>query len=248
MKALSLAAALAIALAAGAPRGTQAQTGPAHSGQADVALVLAVDVSGSVDEGRFKLQREGIAAALESDEFAAALSGGGNQTIEIAVVEWAEEQSVVVPWTIVRNREDVLAVTDRLRRAERSWLHVRTDANGGIAAADHLFTSKPLPAMRQVIDVSGDGRQNSGEMAAAVARDDAVARGAIINGLPITSGAEADVDSWYRDNIIGGPGAFLIVADGYDAFADAFRKKLTLEVAGLAPDATAATGRKLAHS
>ncbi len=184
MKALSLAAALAIALAAGAPRGTQAQTGPAHSGQADVALVLAVDVSGSVDEGRFKLQREGIAAALESDEFAAALAGGGNQTIEIAVVEWAEEQSVVVPWTIVRNREDVLAVTDRLRRAERSWLHVRTDANGGIAAADHLFTSKPLPAMRQVIDVSGDGRQNSGEMAAAVARDDAVARGAIINGLP----------------------------------------------------------------
>ncbi len=234
---LAVAAALALA---GALRGAQAQTA-----QADVALVLAVDVSGSVDEGRFKLQREGIAAALESDEFAAALSGGGNQTIEIAVVEWAEEQSVVVPWTIVRSRGDILAVTDRLRRAERSWLHVRTDANGGIAAADQLFTSQPLPAMRQVIDVSGDGRQNSGEMAAAVARDDAVAHGAIVNGLPITSGAEPDVDGWYRDNIIGGPGAFLIVADGFDAFADAFRKKLTLEVAGLAPDAA---GRKLARS
>src|SRR5260221_185501 len=143
--------------------------------------------------------------------------------------------------TIVRSRGDILAVTDSLRRAERSWLHVKTDPSGGIVAADQLFTSKPLPAMRQVIDVSGDGRQNSGEMAAAVARDDAVAHGAIINGLPITSGAEADVDTWYRDNVIGGPGAFLIVADGYDAFADAFRKKLTLEVAGLAPGAPPAT-------
>ncbi len=243
MRPFWLAAALAVALA-GVLRGAQAQ--PA---EADVALVLAVDVSGSVDESRFKLQREGIAAALESDEFAAALSGGGNQTIELAVVEWAEEQSVVVPWTIVRSRGDILAVTDSLRRAERSWLHVKTDPNGGIVAADQLFTSKPLPAMRQVIDVSGDGRQNSGEMAAAVARDDAVAHGAIINGLPITSGAEADVDAWYRDNVIGGPGAFLIVADGYDAFADAFRKKLALEVAGLAPGTVAAAtpGRPFAH-
>ncbi len=235
MRPLWLAATLVVALA-GALRGAQAETA-----EADVALVLAVDVSGSVDDRRFKLQREGIAAALESDDFAAVLSGGGNQTIEIAVVEWAEEQSVVVPWTIIRGREDLLAVTDRLRHAARSWLHVRTDPNGGIAAADRLFASKPLPAIRQVIDVSGDGRQNSGDMATAASRDEAVARGTIINGLPITSGAEPDVDTWYRDNVIGGPGAFLIVADGYDAFADAFRKKLTLEVAGLAPGAPPAT-------
>jgi hypothetical protein len=224
-----LAAALAIVVA-GALRGAQAQTE-----EADVALVLAVDVSGSVDDRRFMLQREGIATALESDDFAAALSGGGNQTIEIAVVEWAEEQSVVVPWTIVRSHEDLLAVTHRLRHAGRSWLHVKTDPNGGIEAADRLFASKPLPAMRQVIDVSGDGQQNSGEVATAAGRDDAVAHGIIINGLPITSGAEPNVDAWYRDNVIGGPGAFLVVADGYDAFADAFRKKLTLEIAGLVP-------------
>src|SRR6266481_1351717 len=120
---------------AGALRGAQAQTA-----EADVALVLAVDVSGSVDDHRFKLQREGIAAALESADFAASLAGGGNQTIEIAVVEWAEEQSVVVPWTIIRGRQDLAGVADRLRQAGRSWLHVKTDPSGGIAAAAHLFT------------------------------------------------------------------------------------------------------------
>src|SRR5260370_9885032 len=144
MRPFWLAAALAVALA-GVLRGAQAQ--PA---EADVALVLAVDVSGSVDESRFKLQREGIAAALESDEFAAALSGGGNQTIELAVVEWAEEQSVVVPWTIVRSREDIRVVTNSLRPSERSWLHGTTHPNGGIGAADPLFASMPLPPMRQV--------------------------------------------------------------------------------------------------
>jgi len=242
MRPFWLAAGLVVALA-GTLRGAQAETA-----EADVALVLAVDVSGSVDDRRFKLQREGIAAALESDDFVAVLAGGGNQTIEIAVVEWAEEQSVVVPWTIIRGRADLLAVTHRLRHAARSWLPVRTDPNGGIAAADRLFASQPLPAMRRIIDVSGDGRQNSGEMATARGRDDAIAHGTIINGLPITSGIEPDVDAWYRDNVIGGPGAFLIVADGYDAFADAFRKKLTLEVAGLAPGVAPAPRRPLAPS
>ena len=83
-----------------------------------------------------------------------------------------------------------------------------------------------MPSVRQVIDVSGDGRQNAGEMPTSVSRDDAVARGTIINGLPITSGIEPDVDAWYRDNVIGGPGSFLIVADGFDAFADAFRRPM----------------------
>jgi hypothetical protein len=88
--------------------------------EANVALVLAVDVSGSVDDDRFKLQREGIAAAPESDDFVAVLAGGYNQTIEIAVVEWAEEQIVVVPWTIIRWREDLLTIAHRLRHGARS--------------------------------------------------------------------------------------------------------------------------------
>src|SRR5260221_13090428 len=159
MRPLWLAATLVVALA-GALRGAQAQTA-----EADVALVLAVDVSGSVDDRRFKLQREGIAAALESDDFAAVLSGGGNQTIEIAVVEWAEDQSVVVPWTIIRGREDLLAVTDRLRHAARSGEHVKTVPNAATAPPDRLFAPKRLPAIRQGIHVSGARRQNIDDIA-----------------------------------------------------------------------------------
>jgi uncharacterized protein DUF1194 len=229
MTRLWLAGALAV-VAAGAPRGVAAE-----AVEADVALVLAIDVSGSVNDDRFALQRNGVAAALESDDFAAVLSGGAHQTIEIAVVEWAEEQNVVLPWTILHSREDLASLAGRLRRAGRSWVHTKTDPGGGIAAANLLFSSRPLPADRQVIDVSGDGRQNTGEIATAEARDAAVARGVTVNGLPITLGEEPHIDEWYRANVVGGPGAFLVVADGYEDFAAAFRQKLTLEVAGLAP-------------
>jgi hypothetical protein len=224
-----IAAALAVALAA-VPLGAFAA-----SDRADVALVLAIDVSGSVDDHRFKLQREGIAAALESEELAAAVSSGLNQTIEIAVVEWAEEQHLVVPWTILRGRGDLDALAARLRRESRSWVHTKTDPGGGIAAAEQLFAQQPVASLRQIIDVSGDGRQNTGEVATADARDAAVSHGVTVNGLPIASGDEPRIEDWYRANVIGGEGAFLVVADSYDAFATAFRQKLTLEVAGLAP-------------
>jgi hypothetical protein len=225
---LLVAAVLAAALFA-APRSAVAQ--------ADVALVLAVDVSGSVSEERFKLQREGIAQALDSDAIAAAISSGNHRAIEIAVVEWAEEQSVVVPWTVVRGRGELAALAQRLRSVPRSWVHMRTDPSGGIAAADALFPKAPLEPERRVIDVSGDGEQNAGEIATTEARDAAVARGITINGLPITSGDDPHVDDWYGANVVGGPGHFMVVADGFDAFSDAFRRKLTIEIAGSAPAA-----------
>jgi hypothetical protein len=200
--------------------------------QADLALVLAVDVSGSVSDERFKLQREGIANALDSDVLAAAISGGVHQAVEIAVVEWAEEQAVVLPWTVARCREDLAEIAEQLRRAPRSWVHTMTNPAGGIAAADALFASVPLAADRKVIDVSGDGRQNTGEASTAAMRDAAIAHSITINGLPITSGSEPDVDGWYRGNVIGGEGAFLIVADGFEAFATAFQQKIAREVAG----------------
>lgn len=228
MSRLGLGVALAAALMGVSGRAS------AEGAQADVALVLAVDVSGSVDDDRFNLQREGIAAALDSDDFAQLLSGGAHQTIEIAVVEWAEEQRVTLPWMVIRGRADLAALANRLRHADRSWVHVMTDPGGGIAAADLLFAAEPLPAARKVIDVSGDGRQNVGEIAAAEARDRAVAHDVTVNGLPITSGDDRHVDDWYRANVIGGPGAFLLVADGYAAFAAAFKQKLALEVAGKA--------------
>lgn len=227
MRTLCFAAALAAA----------ALLGGLHSAaaQADLALVLAVDVSGSVSDDRFKLQRDGIADALDSDDFAAVVSGGNYRTIEIAVVEWAEEQKVVLPWMVVRGRQDLADAAGRLRRANRSWVHTMTDPGGGIATADRLFKSAPLPADRKVIDVSGDGAQNTGEIPTAEARDAAVAHNITINGLPITSGDDPHIDQWYRANVVGGAGAFLVVADGFDAFAEAFRHKLTLEVAGLMP-------------
>jgi hypothetical protein len=206
---------------------------PSAAAQADVALVLAVDVSGSVTDERFKLQREGIARALESNTFAAAVMDGVHQTIEIAVVEWAEEQEAVVPWTVIRRREDLAQVASALRRAERSWVHTMTDPAGGIIAATMLFGSAPLPADRRVIDVSGDGAQNTGKIKAAEARDRAIAGDITINGLPITSGDEPNVDEWYRVNIVGGQDAFLVVANGFDAFAEAFQQKLVREVAAL---------------
>ncbi len=224
MRTSIFAAALAVASVAGLHHA---------AAQADLALVLAVDVSGSVSDDRFKLQREGIAQALDSDDFAAVVSAGNHQAIEIAVVEWAEEQAVIVPWTVVRRRQDLAEVALRLRTAQRSWVHTRTDPGGGIAVADDLFKRAPLRPDRKVIDVSGDGEQNTGEVPTAEARDGAVARDVTINGLPITSGDEPHVDDWYRANVVGGPGSFMVVADGFDAFADAFRRKLTIEVAGL---------------
>jgi hypothetical protein len=235
MRRLWFAAALAVALAT--PPGTSA-----GSDQADVALVLAIDVSGSVDDNRFRLQREGVAAALDSEEVAAALLSGVNQTIEIAVVEWAEEQRLLVPWTVLRSPGELKALATRLRTASRSWVHTMTDPGGGIAAADRLFAGEPLAGLRQVIDVSGDGRQNTGEVATADARDAAVSHGLTVNGLPIVSGDEPGIADWYQANVVGGPGAFLVAAGGYDSFAAAFRQKLTLEIAGLAP------GRTLAHT
>ncbi|MGO8915863.1 MAG: DUF1194 domain-containing protein [Stellaceae bacterium] len=226
MRRLGLAAALAAVALLGGARCAAAQ--------ADLALVLAVDVSGSVSDERYTLQREGIAGALDSDALAAALAGGVHQTVEIAVVEWAEEQQVVLPWTLVHRREDLAEIAQRLRRAQRSWVHTKTDPGGGIAAADALFAAAPLPPDRKVIDVSGDGRQNTGEIATAEMRDTAVAHGVTINGLPITSGGEPQVDDWYRSNVVGGDGAFLVVADGFEAFATAFQQKIAREVAGRA--------------
>jgi Protein of unknown function (DUF1194) len=207
----------------------------AASAGSDVALVLAVDASGSVDDNRFRLQREGIAAALDSDELAAVIAMGANQTIEVAVIEWAEEQHVVVPWTVLRRQDELTALASRVRAANRSWVHTKTDPGGGIAAADHLLSAEPLAPDRHVIDVSGDGRQNTGELPTTEARDVAVSHAVTVNGLPITSGNEPELDDWYRINVIGGPGSFPIVANGYEAFAAAFRQKLMLEIAGLPP-------------
>jgi hypothetical protein len=201
--------------------------------QADLALVMAVDVSSSIDDQRFTLQREGLAAGLES--VLGAVGPGRRQTLELAIVEWSEEQNVLVDWTIIRTRADLDVVVHALRTAVRPTVGWKTNVGGGIAKAIALFESAPLAADRKVIDVSGDGQQNDGNLPAQRARDEAVANEITINGLPITSGDEPDVDRWYQDHVIGGNGAFIVVANGHDDFSNAMRRKLALEVAGLTP-------------
>jgi uncharacterized protein DUF1194 len=203
--------------------------------QADLALVLAVDVSSSVDETRFKLQREGIAEGLLSRSVLEAVAGGRCQTIELAIVEWSEGQTVLVDWKTIRTHADLDAVAQALRSQARPGVGWKTDIGGAIAKAVALFDSAPLPADRKIIDLSGDGQQNHGKIPAERARDAAVGKEITINGLPITSGDEPNVDRWYKDHVVGGTGAFVLVANGHDNFADAMRMKLALEIAGLSP-------------
>jgi Protein of unknown function (DUF1194) len=207
---------------------------PAAAAQADLALVIAVEVSSSVNDERFHLQ---------SPDVLAAVTAGPHRTIEIAIVEWSEQQTVLVDWTVIHGASDLRAVAETLRDRARPQVGWRTDVAGGIGKAIALFDSAPLVAERNVIDVSGDGEQNSGKIAAAAARDDAVAREITINGLPITSGAEPHVDHWYKDHVVGGAGAFMVVANGHDQFSDAMRMKLATEVAGGMPPVSFAEAR-----
>jgi len=151
------------------------------------------------------------------------------------VVDWAEEQAVILPWTTVRGGGDLAAVARRLRKADRAGVHTQTDPAGGIARAAALFDGAPLVSGRKVIDVSRDGGQNAGEVPASVVRDSAIAQDVTSNGLPATSSEDPHVGDWYRANVVGGVGSFVVIADGFDALAEAFQRKLLRQVAGPRP-------------
>jgi hypothetical protein len=202
---------------------------------ADVALVMAVDVSSSVNSARFALQREGIAEGLETKAVLDAIVGGPSQKIELAIVEWSEQQQVLLGWKIIRGPADLDEVVRILRTEPRPRVGWKTDVGGGISKALSLFDSAPLAPARKIIDVSGDGAQNQGNFSADQARNAALARGVTVNGLPITSGDEPGVDRWYKAHVVGGDGAFMIVANGHEGFADAIRQKLAQEIAGRVP-------------
>ena len=162
------------------------------------------------------------------------------ETIEIAIVEWSSRNTTIVPWTTLASGADIATVAAMLRTAPRSDNSL-TNVGLGISAALDLIDVLPIPADRLIIDVSGDGTQNTGDLPAAKARDLAVSRGIVVNGLPITEGGDADLEPWYEKNVIGGDQAFLIKANGFDDFARAIRQKLTLEIAsGLSPIGVAA--------
>lgn len=235
-------AALAWQGAAGRAAPQLAQGKATTQTEVDVELVLAVDVSYSMDIEELAIQREGYAQAVTSKEFLQALKTGPNGRIAVTYFEWAaaNDQRVVLPWRIIDGPESADAVAadilkTSIRRASR------TSISGAIQFSMALFEDNPFRGLRRVIDISGDGPNNNGLMVTA-ARDTALAKGIIINGLPIMvkqpSYATMDIenlDYYYEDCVIGGPGSFVVAIKEREKFKEAIRTKLVLEVAGLQP-------------
>jgi hypothetical protein len=209
----------------------------------DVELVLAVDVSYSMDMDELAVQREGYAQALVSKEFLQALKSLPNGKISITYFEWAasSDQKIIIPWRVIDGPETADAVADEIlktpiRRASR------TSISGAIYFAMPLFEANPYRGLRRVIDISGDGPNNNGAPVLG-ARETALAKGITINGLPIMvkepSYSTMDIDNldwYYEDCVIGGPGSFVVPIKDKDKFREAIRTKLLLEVAGRTPE------------
>ena len=219
----------------------QAAAGPGDAGGVDLALVLAVDVSRSIDEEEAQLQREGYQNAMRDRRVVAAIGGGMLGAIAVAYVEWAGigYQRTVLPWTRIAGEADAAAWSATLAATSQeslSW----TSISGALRYGGRALERCPFEATRRVIDVSGDGVNNSGPPPEG-ARDQLVADGVTINGLPIVNDRPnfgviggAGLEAFYRESVIGGPGAFLIVAEDFTAFGDAVRRKMVQEIAGLA--------------
>ncbi|HKK31014.1 MAG TPA: DUF1194 domain-containing protein [Alphaproteobacteria bacterium] len=208
----------------------------------DIELVLAVDVSRSMSPGELEIQRRGYAEALTSDEVLRAIMGGIYGQVALTYVEWAgtSSQRPIVAWTLIRNREDAVKVADRLTAVFDQSLR-RTSISGAIDFAAGLFDDNGFRGLRRVIDISGDGPNNQGRTVT-LARDEAVARGIIINGLPLMTrdgmGIQwhlEDLDVYYQECVIGGPGAFVVPVLEWRHFPAAVRRKLVLELAGHSP-------------
>jgi hypothetical protein len=204
--------------------------GAASAEAAAVALVLAIDVSESVSTERYTLQHEGIARAFESRQLIEAIVAqqGG---IEALVLEWSDPEkiAVTVGWTRIANERGAAAFAQAVRATQRTS-HGLTAIGSAMLAAAAAFDHMPEPAGHRVIDVSGDGMANFG-VAPVTARDALVKAGITINGLAILS-EEPWLDDYYRQNVIGGPSAFCLVAKDYDSFAEAILRKMVQEVAG----------------
>ncbi|MGE0419420.1 MAG: DUF1194 domain-containing protein [Acetobacteraceae bacterium] len=209
----------------------------------DVALVLVTDVSRSITDDEFKLEKEGYAAALTSEKVIAAIRGGALGAIAVAYVEFAASFEVtnVVDWTIIRDRATAEAFAARLHQAPRSHFG-RTAIGAGIDRGVQLLAESGVNATRRVIDVCGDGTSNSGR-GVNEARDEAVAQGIVINGLAIINEnpvpwAQAHVQppgglpNYYRENVTGGPGSFVLEVRDFAKFGEAMTRKLVLEIAG----------------
>ena len=217
----------------------------------DLLLVLAADVSRSVTEPKFKLQREGAAAAITHPDVVKAITSGPHRRIAVCFLEWATVgmQNIVVDWTVIGDSGSARSFGDRLVEAPRSFLG-STSISGAIDFSVAQLERAPFQSERRVIDISGDGNNNSGR-SVTDARDDALAKGITINALVIlTPIAESfrpehtnppgGLEKYFQDHVIGGPGAFTVVAESHESFGRALTKKLIQEIAGLSQHQLAA--------
>jgi hypothetical protein len=220
-----------------------APTQPARAAEnVDLLLVLSSDVSRSVDHPKFLLQREGYAAAISDPLVLDAIKSGPHQRIAVCFVEWSGfgAQKLVIDWTMIDSPGAARKFGDQLLELPRAFAD-RTSISGGIEFATAQLERAPFEGSRRTIDVSGDGTNNAGRDVK-LARDETIAKGIVINGLvilsdrPVPWNAEhtnppGGLEKYYQDNVIGGPGAFVLVAENFNSFGRAIIKKLIAEIA-----------------
>src|SRR5579872_4469584 len=214
----------------------------ARAESVDVAVVLAADVSRSIDNDEFKLQRRGYAEAITNPRTLAAIRAGARGAIALCYVEWSgpDEQRVIAPWTVIRDGESAASFAALVESAPRAFVGT-TSLSAAIQYAAERFAESGVEADRRVIDISGDGTNNSGR-AIRDARDAVVKEGIIINGLAIINDHPAPgfaahtqppegLPAYFSANVIGGPGSFLRVMEDFAAFGEAMTSKLVGEIA-----------------
>ena len=237
--------------------------------QVDTALIVSVDVSNSVDDARYKLQMEGIAKALEDPEVLKAILSGPNAGILFSMVTWADRPAIALPWTKITTKEDATALAQRVRKLPQQGGEFTCMTRMLRSANDKIVPQIPGKALRVVIDVSGDGPENCNpDEPIDKVRDELVANGVTVNGLPILEGAEATasgpapgaavvaqpafptsgglgLEAWYKAHVMGGNGSFVLPANGYNDFGRAIRQKFVIEVSGVAPPQRFAAGSSI---
>jgi hypothetical protein len=208
-------------------------TAPARATPVDLELVLAVDCSGSIDDDEFALQIKGYAAAFSHPSVIRAIRSGHHGAIAVTYVQWSGPflQNQAVGWTLVRDADSAEGFGALMMGARRTIYRGGTSLSGVIDYAATLFPGSGYEGTRRVIDISGDGINNTGRQPFA-ARDDAVARGLTINGLAILTDF-GGLDRYFEEHVIGGPGAFVMAAESFETFAAAILNKLIREIAAL---------------
>lgn len=235
-----------LALGAGAQQGVST---PQGLPQVDTALVVSVDVSNSVDENRYRLQMEGIAAALEDPGVIQAITNGPAGGILFSMVTWADRPDFTLPWVKISSKEEAQAVAAKIRKLPQISGEFTCMTRMMRSVNDKVMSQVPAEATRLVLDVSGDGPDNcNAEEPIEAVRDELVANGVTVNGLPINTDSAtvaaqpatgdapaSSIETWYRENVMGGLGAFVLPANGYDDFGRAIRQKFVIEISGMAP-------------